>query len=84
MRYGDMSAACLKKEFRLSNISNVIDPWTMTRLTAFANPHSRFFGAYGDNRRSSTLSAQQCATVRNSAPRYYLKRCRLPHCPLHA
>ncbi|MEQ4529686.1 MAG: DUF3289 family protein [Mixta sp.] len=63
MRYGDMSAACLKKEFRLSNISNVIDPWTMTRLTAFANPQSRFFGTYDDNRRSSTLSAQQCARL---------------------
>lgn len=63
MRYGDITAACLKKEFRLSNISNVIDPWTMTRLTSFDNPQSRFFGAYGDNRRSTKLSAQQCARL---------------------
>ena len=63
MRYGDITAARLKKEFRLTNISNVVDPWTMTRLTAFANPQSRFFGAYGGNRRSTTLSRQQCASL---------------------
>lgn len=63
MRYGDITATRLKKEFRLTNISNVVDPWTMTRLTAFDNPQSRFFGAYGNNRRSTRLSVQQCARL---------------------
>ncbi|ARJ41620.1 hypothetical protein B1H58_06045 [Pantoea alhagi] len=63
MRYGDITAARLKKEFRLTNISNVVDPWTMTRLTVFDNPQSRFFGAYGNNQRSTRLSAKQCASL---------------------
>ncbi|MDR7344005.1 uncharacterized protein (TIGR03034 family) [Pantoea alhagi] len=63
MRYGDITAARLKKELRLTNISNVIDPWTMTRLTAFDNPQSRFFGAHSGSRHSATLSAQQCARL---------------------
>ncbi|YCH30856.1 DUF3289 family protein [Erwinia sp. D4-22] len=63
MRYGDITATRLKKEFRLTNISNVVDPWTMTRLTAFDNPQSRFFGAYGNNQRSTRLSAQECARL---------------------
>lgn len=63
MRYGDITATRLKKEFRLTNISNVVDPWTMTRLTAFDNPQARFFGAYGNNQRSTRLSAQECARL---------------------
>lgn len=63
MRYGDITATRLKKEFRLTNISNVVDPWTMARLTAFDNPQARFFGAYGNNRRSTRLSAQECARL---------------------
>lgn len=63
MRYGDITAARLKKELRLTNISNVIDPWTLTRLAAFDNPQSRFFGAHSGNRHSATLSKQQCARL---------------------
>lgn len=63
MRYGDITATRLKKEFRLTNISNVVDPWTMARLTAFDNPQARFFGAYGNNQRSTRLSAQECARL---------------------
>ena len=63
MRYGDITAARLKKEFQLTNISNVVDPWTMTRLTAFDNPQSRFYSAHSGSRQSATLSKQQCARL---------------------
>ncbi|WP_241630499.1 DUF3289 family protein, partial [Rosenbergiella nectarea] len=35
MRYGDIPEDRLRREFRLNNISNVVDPYTLTRLTAF-------------------------------------------------
>ncbi|WP_332108020.1 DUF3289 family protein [Serratia rubidaea] len=44
MRYGDLSGDRLQREFRLKNISNIVDPYTLTRLTAFDNPQSRFAG----------------------------------------
>ena len=38
MRYGDMSEDRLKRDFGLVNVSNVVDPYTLTRLTALDNP----------------------------------------------
>ncbi len=63
MRYGDISEQRLKREFGLVNISNVVDPYTLTRLTAFDSPQSRFTGAYGGLNRGSKLSIQQCAQL---------------------
>ncbi|UJD80356.1 DUF3289 family protein [Serratia rubidaea] len=62
MRHGDISETRLKREFHLTTISNVVNPYTLTRLTAFNNPQNRFFGVYG---KSSTgkISVQQCAKL---------------------
>lgn len=63
MRYGDLSEERLKKEFGLKNISNVVDPYTLTRLTAFNTPQNRFAGVYGDSYRSEKVSVQECARL---------------------
>lgn len=63
MRYGDIPEDRLKREFGLNNISNVVDPYTLTRMTPFDNPQSRFAGAYGGIHRGDKLSIQQCAQL---------------------
>lgn len=63
MRYGDLSEERLKKEFGLINISNVVDPYTLTRLTAFDTPQSRFAGVYGNSHRGEKVSVQECARL---------------------
>lgn len=63
MRCGDLSESILKKELRLTNISNIVDPYTLTRLTVFDNPQSRFAGVYGGDRRGEQVSTQECARL---------------------
>ncbi|QTF08386.1 DUF3289 family protein [Brenneria izadpanahii] len=63
MRYGDISEDRLKGEFGLTNVSNVVDPYTLTRLTAFDNPQSRFAGVYGGVHRGNAVSIQECARL---------------------
>ncbi|WP_312453548.1 DUF3289 family protein [Pseudescherichia sp.] len=63
MRYGDISEARLKREFGLMNISNIVDPYTLTRLTTFDNPQSRFAGVYGGMHRGGKVSIQDCARL---------------------
>ena len=63
MHYRDMSEDRLKREFGLTNVSNVVDPYTLTRLTAFDNPQSRFAGVYGGKHNSGTVSIQECAKL---------------------
>ncbi|UWS34818.1 DUF3289 family protein [Erwinia pyrifoliae] len=41
----------------------MVDPYTLTRLTTFDNPQSRFAGAYGSIHRGDKLSVQQCAQL---------------------
>jgi len=62
MLYGDMSAEMLKRDFGLTNISNIVDPYTLTKKTAFNNPQSRFAGVYG-NGNSSSISVAECARL---------------------
>ena len=62
MRCGDITESRLKDEFALSTISNVVDPYTLTRLTAFNNPQSRFAGVYGD-KRAGKVSVEECANL---------------------
>lgn len=62
-RYGDIPEDRLRREFGLNKISNVVDPYTLTRLTAFDNPQSRFAGVYGSVHRSDKLSVRQCAQL---------------------
>ncbi|MBP2167293.1 uncharacterized protein (TIGR03034 family) [Erwinia toletana] len=62
MRYGDITEERLKREFNLSNISNLVDPYTLTRLTPFNNPQSRFSGVYG-SKKGESVSVQECARL---------------------
>ena len=62
MRYGDMTEQRLKNEFNLIQISNRVDPYSMTRLSTFNNPQSRFAGVYG-HRSGPELSPQECARL---------------------
>lgn len=62
MRCGDITESRLKDEFALSTISNVVDPYTLTRLTAFNNPQARFAGVYGD-KRAGKVSVEECARL---------------------
>ncbi|MFG6078991.1 DUF3289 family protein [Erwinia sp. OPT-41] len=63
MRYGDISEERLKREFGLTNISNVVDPYTLARLTAVDNPRSRFGGVYSNVHRGGKVSVQECARL---------------------
>ncbi|MEW5289078.1 DUF3289 family protein [Erwinia papayae] len=63
MHHGDLSEARLKSEFGLTTISNVVDPYSLTRLTAFNNPQARFSGAYGGVHRGGKVSVQECARL---------------------
>ncbi len=62
MRFGDMSEMHLKNKYRLINVSNIVDPYSLTRLTPFNNPQSRFSSSYG-NQRGHSISAQECAQL---------------------
>lgn len=62
MRYGDITQERLKNEFKLINISNVADPYTLTRQTSFNNPQSHFAGVYG-NRHGGSLTVNECAAL---------------------
>lgn len=61
MRYGDICERRMKNEFGLTHISNVVDPWNMTRLHPFHNPQSRFAGAY--TKPGEKLSPLECARL---------------------
>jgi len=62
MRYGDICERRMKNEFCLTHISNVVDPWSMTRLHPFHNPQSRFAGAYPPQT-GEKLSPLECAEL---------------------
>ena len=62
MKFGDMSEMHLKNKYRLINVSNIVDPYTLTRLTPFDNPQSRFSSFY-NNQRGRPVSAQECAQL---------------------
>ena len=41
----------------------MVDPYTLTRLTPFDNPQSRFAGAYGGVQRGRKISVQECTRL---------------------
>ena len=63
MHFGDISESRLKNEFGLVNISNRVDPYSLTRLTTFDNPQSMFAGNYASIRRGEKISIHQCAQL---------------------
>lgn len=60
MRCGDLSAAQLKTYFHLGDVSTRVNPYTLTQLTPFNQPHSRFYGMRGQG---TTLTRQECARI---------------------
>ncbi|AVJ19707.1 hypothetical protein CLM71_22440 [Serratia sp. MYb239] len=60
MRCGDLSAAQLKTHFHLGDVSTRVNPYTLTQLTPFNQPHSRFYGIRGQG---TTLTRQECARI---------------------
>ncbi|MFE8102128.1 DUF3289 family protein [Brenneria goodwinii] len=63
MRYGDLSLSELKNRFNLVNISNVIDPYTMQRMTIFNSPQSRFAGVYGNQNQGKALTSLEASSL---------------------
>lgn len=62
MRCGDMPESRLKSQFNLINVSNIVEPYKLSRLTAFNNPQSRFSGIFGD-KKGGVLSVEECAEL---------------------
>ena len=60
MRYGDLSESQLKNEFHLLDVSTRIDPYTLTEITPFRQPHSRFYGSRGAGEKHSR---DECANI---------------------
>ena len=60
MRYGDLTETQLKNEYHLLDVSTRIDPYTLTEITPFRQPHSRFYGSRGAGAKHSTA---ECATI---------------------
>ncbi|MDC6108829.1 YPO3983 family protein [Serratia rubidaea] len=60
MRCGDLSAPQLKTHFHLVDVSTRVNPYTLTQITPFNQPHSRFYGMRGQG---TTLTRQECARI---------------------
>ena len=60
MRYGDLTELQLKNEFHLLDVSTRIDPYTLTEITPFRQPHSRFYGSRGAGEKHSPA---ECAAI---------------------
>lgn len=60
MRYGDLTESQLKNEFHLLDVSSRIDPYRLTEITPFRQPHSRFYGSRGAGAKHSSA---ECAAI---------------------
>ncbi|WBF45680.1 YPO3983 family protein [Serratia rubidaea] len=60
MRCADLSASQLKTHFHLVDVSTRVNPYTLTPITPFNQPHSRFYGMRGQG---TTLTRQECARI---------------------
>ncbi len=60
MRSGDLSAAQLNMQFHLLDISTRVNPFTLTKITPFSQPHSRF---HGSRCVGEKVSRQACAAI---------------------
>jgi uncharacterized protein (TIGR03034 family) len=47
MLYGDLTETQLKNDFHLLDVSARVNPYTLTRITPFSQPHSIFHGSRG-------------------------------------
>ncbi|WP_414148907.1 YPO3983 family protein [Erwinia sp. BNK-24-b] len=61
MRYGDLTEAQLKSQYRLDYISDQVDPWTLTRRSSMDRPQSMFCcNLRGQGKK---ITRQQCAAM---------------------
>ncbi|WP_313158989.1 DUF3289 family protein, partial [Mixta calida] len=60
MRYGDLTESQLKNDYHLLDVSTRVDPYTLTEITPFRQPHSMFYGARGEGRK---IMQQECASI---------------------
>lgn len=60
MRYGDLSESLLKSCFHLNDVSTRVDPWTLSRISPFNQPHSRF---HGSRQQGASLSREACIAI---------------------
>jgi len=60
MRCGDLTESQLKMQFHLVDVSSRVDPWTLTKITPFLQPHSMFHGSRGQGEK---VTRQRCATI---------------------
>ena len=60
MRYGDLSESLLKSYFHLNDVSTRVDPWTLTRVSPFNQPHSRF---HGSRQQGTSVSREACIAI---------------------
>jgi len=61
MRCGDLTESQLKTHYGLNYISDRVDPWTVTRRSAFDSPRSRFCCNTRPN--GEKITRQQCAAI---------------------
>ncbi|QKJ88577.1 DUF3289 family protein [Paramixta manurensis] len=62
MRCGDLTETQLRRCFLLNSVSSQVDPYTLTRITPFQLPQSRFHGSRPPGSGAS-LTRQQCARI---------------------
>ncbi|MGC8436276.1 YPO3983 family protein [Mixta calida] len=60
MRYGDLTESQLKNDYHLIDVSTRVDPYTLTEITPFRQPHSMFYGMRGEGRK---ITQQECASI---------------------
>ncbi|WP_261641890.1 DUF3289 family protein [Erwinia mallotivora] len=60
MRCGDLTENQLKTHYHLLDISTRANPYTLTKITPFTQPHSPFYGSRGEGEK---ISRQLCASI---------------------
>ncbi len=60
MHCGDLSEIDLKARFHLVDVSTRVNPYTLTAISPFSQPHSMFHGSRGEGEK---LTQRQCADI---------------------
>jgi len=60
MHCGDLSEFQLKRAFHLVDVSTRVNPYTLTKITPFNQPQSRFYGSHSEGEK---ISRQECAKI---------------------
>ena len=60
MLYGDLPESQLKMQFHLTDISARVDPYTLTKITPFSQPHSMF---HGSHQAGGKVTREECARI---------------------